>query len=196
MVKRILILLSFIIFFYACKQREGVYLLRVSLSSYSLGIDIRVFDEQDSVWIFPYDTLSATFTFDAFNTSEEGYSSTLIIDSFKIEFYDLSKSPPQKVSFNVAPPYQGNVSVPTYSHLKYTLPIELPENKPLSISLPLLPSYIKEMYNPFYGVWANGNPQVLYLKAIYTFYSHEYYSGKILDPAFLELTLEVSDFGD
>lgn len=194
--KRILILLFFVIFFYSCREREGIYLLRVSLSSYSLGIDIRVFDEQDSIWIFPYDTLSATFTLNSVNTTEEGYTATAVIDSFLIEFYDLSQSPPQKISFNVAPPYQGSVSIPTYSRLKYSLPVELPENKSLSISLPLLPSYIKEMYNPFYGVWYNGNPQVLYLKARYTFYSHEYYSGKILDPVNLEVTLEVSDFAD
>lgn len=192
--KRILILLSFITFFYSCREREGTYLLRVLLSSYSLGIDIRFFNEQDSVWIFPYDTISAKFTLNSVNTSEEGYTATCVIDSFLIEFFDLSKSPPEKISFNVAPPYQGSVSIPTYSRLKYSLPVEVTENASLSISLPLLPSYIKEMYNPFYGVWANGNPQVLYLKARYTFYSHEYYSGKLLDPVSLEVTLEVSDF--
>ncbi|MEO0270322.1 MAG: hypothetical protein ABIN17_01895 [candidate division WOR-3 bacterium] len=195
-VKRILVLLMTIMFFYSCKEREGIYLLRVSVSSYSLGIDIVSFNEQDSTYFFPYDTLSATFTFDAHNTSEEGYSPILSIDSLNIEFYDMSQSPPKKISFNVAPPYQGNVSIPTYSHLKYVLPVELKKNSPLTLTLPLLPSYIKEMYNPFYNVWKNRNPEVLYLKARYTFYSHEYYSGKILDPVSLEITLEVSDFAD
>ncbi|MEN3046147.1 MAG: hypothetical protein ABDH49_04090 [Candidatus Hydrothermales bacterium] len=192
--KKILIIVSSLLLFLSCREREGQFILRVSLRNYKLGID--VVKVIDSIYVFTYDTISASFTFEAVNTTLEETEPVLIVDSFKIEFFDLSSSPPQKISFDVSPPYRDSVSITTYPYLLYKLPFEVLLNETVTLPIPVLPSYVKRMYQPFYNLWHNRDPQVLNLKAVYTFYSHEHYTGKKLDPVNLELTLEVSDFAD
>lgn len=183
-----------VLIFFSCREREGTFVLRVSLQNYRMGID--VVKRVNSSYVFTYDTISANFTFNAVNTSLEGHEPVLIVDSFKIEFFDLSKTPAQKISFDVAPPYRDSVSVISYPYLIYKLPFEVLLDETFTLTIPVLPSYIKHMYEPFYNLWRNQDPKVLYLKAVYTFYSHEHYTGKRLDPVNLELTLEVADFAD
>jgi|GEM_PF-2033031 len=195
-VRRILLLLGVIVYFTACKERQGDYILRVSFSGTVYTIDVVRDTLIDSVlyYYFPYDTTSATFKVEAYS-SEENYTPVIVIDSYRIDFYDLSQNPPAKISFNVASPYQDSVSIDRYSYLMYKVRTEVQTNEELRTTIPILPSYIKHYYNPFYQLWRYGNPKVLFLKAVYTFYSHELFSGNELDPVNAEITLEVSDYG-
>ncbi len=194
-VKRSFLMLSLIGFFLACKEKQGEYFLRASFPRTIYTIDVIKDTLIDSVvvYYFTYDTTSATFNIET-RASEENYVPVVIIDSYRIDFYDLSQNPPQKISFNVAPPYKDSVSIDRYDYLIYKTRIEIRKNEGLEATLPILPSYIKHYYNPFYNLWRNGVPKILFLKAVYTFYSHEFFSQKVLAPLNAEITLEVADY--
>ena len=192
------IFLSFLVTMYliSCKERQGEYILRVSFphTLYTIDVVRDTVIDGGLVHIFTYDTTSATFGVEV-RASEGNYTPIIVIDSYKIYFYDLSGGTPQRIYFEVAPVYQDSVSIEKYKYLLYKTHFEIKSTEEVTTILPVLPSYIKRYYNPFYQVWRNRNPKVLFLKAVYEFYSHELFSEKKLEPFQAEITLEVSDYG-
>ncbi len=182
---------------FACKRSGKEYIIRVSFDRTFYTIDVLrdTVIGNDTFSYFPYHTAGVTFAFEEYIT-QENYIPVAVLDSYKVYFYDMAESPPKRITIRVADEYKGDVEIEEYPYFCYKARIEIPLGKIAQATVPILPSYIVCMYNPFYGIWKNGNPVVMELKTEYEFYFHELYSGMQFAPLKGEITLQVMDYLD